>query len=342
MPFFGWSSYVPEGLLTTCSWDYTTRTTANRAYYILLLTTGFFLPLLFICASYGRILASVLSHARQMVCVNKHSSAFRKLRRQTEIRTAQIVVTLIFVYITAWTPYAIVTLIGQFGPEDSPLSPIATAIPAYFAKTAVVLDPIVYGLSHPHFRTSFNHYISNMMVTQNNKSNMSSIQNHGGLSHVNSKSYGNGGGAGRVSYSYQSRGMTVYPSACCATKICEAHSGNPEGGGKRRMLRTFRDLSLNDAASSVSTNTVYNVRAAAAGFKSGGIGRNVIDLCQSYVAVVTIPLDQNVPAVGTNAEKKPPSNKDSVGVEGRPSQTSYNLKHKVRNAEFHSEHVPGA
>lgn len=42
--------------------------------------------------------------------------ALRKLRRQMDVRTAQIVVTLILVYITAWTPYAIVTLIEQFAP----------------------------------------------------------------------------------------------------------------------------------------------------------------------------------------------------------------------------------
>lgn len=90
MPLLGWSRYVPEGLLTSCSWDYTTRSPSNRAYYILLLVTGFLLPVGLICASYGRIMASVVSHARQMVCLNKQSSAFRKLRRQTEIRTAQV------------------------------------------------------------------------------------------------------------------------------------------------------------------------------------------------------------------------------------------------------------
>ena len=42
--------------------------------------------------------------------------ALRKLRRQMDVRTAQIVVTLILVYIVAWTPYAVVTLIEQFAP----------------------------------------------------------------------------------------------------------------------------------------------------------------------------------------------------------------------------------
>ena len=50
--------------------------------------------------------------------------ALRKLRRQMDVRTAQIVVTLILVYIVAWTPYAVVTLIEQFAPiNDAALSP---------------------------------------------------------------------------------------------------------------------------------------------------------------------------------------------------------------------------
>ena len=65
----------------------------------------------------------------------------------------------------AWTPYSVVSLIGQFGPPDA-LTPLATAVPAYFAKTAVVFDPIVYGFSHPHFRTSMKQLFNS--ISQNN------------------------------------------------------------------------------------------------------------------------------------------------------------------------------
>ena len=262
MPFFGWSSYLPEGLLTTCSWDYKTRTVSNRAYYILLLSAGFFLPLVIIFVSYGRIMTSVMSQARQMICINSQNSVLRKLRRQTEIRTAQIVVSLILVYLTAWTPYAIVTLIGQFGSEDFQLSPMATAIPAYFAKTAVLLDPLVYGFSHPHFRASLRNYWANLAdvaAHSNNKKNSSICYNRDGIamSHqhqggggMNSKSWpGRRGPNNRNSCgnsSYQSRGMTVYPttSVCCRT----LNQGDNKSNNQRRMLRTFRDLSVDSSA----------------------------------------------------------------------------------------------
>lgn len=214
LPFFGMSAYVPEGLYTTCSWDYTTRTPANRAYYIVLLTTGFILPVCLICISYARITASVLHHARQMVTVRQENSSssggvLRKLRRQTEIRTAHIVVILILVYLTAWTPYAIVTCIGQFGPEGY-LTPYVTAIPAYFAKTAVVIDPLVYGFSHPHFRTSFLHYMASF-TQETQQGDLVSAQHQ----------------------SYQSKNLTIYPSGTDISR-----------DKQRRMLRTFRNMSV--------------------------------------------------------------------------------------------------
>jgi hypothetical protein len=85
-----------------------------------------------------------------------------------------IILSLAMLCYTAWTPYAIVSLIGQFGPVDEDgqpkkLSPMATSIPVFLAKTAIVFDPLLYGFSHPQFRSSirqiFRHQNS---ITSNN------------------------------------------------------------------------------------------------------------------------------------------------------------------------------
>jgi len=190
LPLFGISSYAPEGLFTSCSWDYTIKTTSNRVYYILLLVLGFILPVLLICVCYITILFSVISHSRDMAVLTMSSqkSAYRKLRRQTEIRTAQIIVMLILLYLLAWTPYAVITFIGQFGPEGI-LTPWVTVFPAYFAKSAIVMDPIVFGLSNPQFRSSLKQYLDN--VTQNGADDSSFNQQNS---------------------SYQSRVLTIYPN----------------------------------------------------------------------------------------------------------------------------------
>lgn len=65
-PLLGWSRYIPEGFLTSCSWDYLTRSPSNRAYYIYLLVLGFVLPVCVIAYCYAFILATIHAHGREM------------------------------------------------------------------------------------------------------------------------------------------------------------------------------------------------------------------------------------------------------------------------------------
>ncbi|XP_045036544.1 melanopsin [Daphnia magna] len=163
---FGWSSYLPEGVLVTCSWDYSSRTLSNRLYYFYLLFFGFFLPVSVLTFCYAAIFRFILRSSREITRLittsdgstsfSKSTVSFRKRRRQTDVRAALIILSLAILCFTAWTPYTIVSLIGQFGPvgEDGQmnLSPMVTSIPAFLAKTAIVFDPLVYGFSSPQFR----------------------------------------------------------------------------------------------------------------------------------------------------------------------------------------------
>jgi hypothetical protein len=165
---FGWSSYLPEGVLVTCSWDYTSRTLSNRLYYFYLLFFGFFLPVSVLTFCYAAIFRFILRSSKEITRLimtsdgtttfSKSTVTFRKRRRQTDVRTALIILSLAILCFTAWTPYTIVSLIGQFGPVDEDgelkLSPMVTSIPAFLAKTAIVFDPLVYGFSSPQFRNS--------------------------------------------------------------------------------------------------------------------------------------------------------------------------------------------
>ncbi|XP_070425795.1 melanopsin isoform X5 [Equus przewalskii] len=63
-PFFGWSAYVPEGLLTSCSWDYMTFTPSVRAFTMLLMCFVFFLPLLVIVYCYVFIFRAIRETGR--------------------------------------------------------------------------------------------------------------------------------------------------------------------------------------------------------------------------------------------------------------------------------------
>lgn len=150
----------------TCSWDYSSRTLSNRLYYFYLLFFGFFLPVSVLTFCYAAIFRFILRSSREITRLittsdgstsfSKSTVSFRKRRRQTDVRAALIILSLAILCFTAWTPYTIVSLIGQFGPvgEDGQmnLSPMVTSIPAFLAKTAIVFDPLVYGFSSPQFR----------------------------------------------------------------------------------------------------------------------------------------------------------------------------------------------
>lgn len=45
-------SYIPEGLMTSCTWDYVTHTMANRSYTMMLCCFVFFIPLAIIFYCY--------------------------------------------------------------------------------------------------------------------------------------------------------------------------------------------------------------------------------------------------------------------------------------------------
>ena len=154
----------------TCSWDYTSRTLSNRLYYVYLLVFGFVLPVTVLLFCYWSIFRVIMRSSKEItrlitisdgkVHFSKMTMSFLQRRRQTEVWTALIILSLALLFLAAWTPYAVVSLIGQFGPLDDDgkakwLSPLTTSIPSFFAKTAIVLNPLVYGFSHPQFRRIF-------------------------------------------------------------------------------------------------------------------------------------------------------------------------------------------
>ena len=59
--------------------------------------------------------------------------------------------SLVLLWLLAWTPYAIVSLIGISGHGDL-LTPTATVIPALFAKLSACINPFVYSLTHPKIK----------------------------------------------------------------------------------------------------------------------------------------------------------------------------------------------
>ncbi|KAM9321693.1 melanopsin-like [Pholidichthys leucotaenia] len=157
-PFFGWSAYVPEGLQTSCSWDYMSFTVAVRTYTLLLFAFIFFIPLALIAGCYFAIFWTVRragQEVEQLTC-GEVGKVYERLR--TEWRMAKVALGVILLFIVSWLPYSVVALTATAGYAHL-LTPYVNSVPAVIAKASAIHNPIIYAITHPKYRAAIGHYI---------------------------------------------------------------------------------------------------------------------------------------------------------------------------------------
>ncbi|OPJ84669.1 melanopsin [Patagioenas fasciata monilis] len=161
-PFFGWSAYVPEGLLTSCSWDYMTFTPSVRAYTMLLFCFVFFIPLIAIIYSYIFIFEAIKKADKSIQTFGyKHGNKEcqkQYQRMKNEWKMAKIALIVILLYVISWSPYSVVALVA-FAGYSHILTPFMNSIPAVIAKASVIHNPIVYAITHPKYRKAIATYV---------------------------------------------------------------------------------------------------------------------------------------------------------------------------------------
>lgn len=148
----GLGSYVPEGYLTSCSYDYLTDNYNARLFIFIFFIAAWLLPFILISYCYVTILSVVITQ-RKFKKTNTESTKHVKQdeKKRQELKLALVVFLVIAIWFVAWTPYAIVSLIGICGREDL-IQPFYSMIPALFCKTASCVDPFVYALTHSRFK----------------------------------------------------------------------------------------------------------------------------------------------------------------------------------------------
>ncbi|CAL1282699.1 unnamed protein product [Larinioides sclopetarius] len=154
MPLFGINAYVPEGFLTSCSFDYLTDDVGSQIFVYAFFVAAYCIPMAIVFCCYVGIVKSVCDNQKVFRHHSQNFSGYDRNvenQRRLEIRLAKISFALISLWTLSWTPYAIVALIGL---SDSRyvLTPFSSMIPALFCKLASVIDPFVYGLSNRQFK----------------------------------------------------------------------------------------------------------------------------------------------------------------------------------------------
>ncbi|XP_019300365.2 melanopsin [Panthera pardus] len=161
-PFFGWSAYVPEGLLTSCSWDYMSFTPSVRAYTMLLFCFVFFLPLLVIIYCYIFIFRAIRETGQALqtfrACEGGGRSPRQRQRLQREWKMAKIELLVILLFVLSWAPYSIVALMA-FAGYAHVLTPYMNSVPAVIAKASAIHNPIIYAITHPKYRMAIAQYL---------------------------------------------------------------------------------------------------------------------------------------------------------------------------------------
>ncbi|KAF5282087.1 hypothetical protein FQR65_LT14405 [Abscondita terminalis] len=154
IPLFDTSlgSYVPEGYLTSCSFDYLSPIAEVKIFIIIFFVAAWVVPFIMITFCYVHIWIAVLE-TRNVGKTGKESSRNIKEeeKRRQDLKLAGTIFLIIILWFTAWTPYAIVALMGISNNTDF-ITPLASMIPALFCKTASCIDPFVYAITNPKFK----------------------------------------------------------------------------------------------------------------------------------------------------------------------------------------------
>lgn len=128
----------------------------TRVFVMCIFVWAYLIPMVLICIFYSKLFQHISAHQKmlkeQAKKMNVQSLSNRDDSAESvELRIAKACFTIFFLYVCAWTPYAIASLVGAFG-DKKLLTPLVTMIPAVCAKIVSCVDPFVYAISHPRYR----------------------------------------------------------------------------------------------------------------------------------------------------------------------------------------------
>ncbi|XP_042307852.1 rhodopsin [Sceloporus undulatus] len=144
-PLLGWSRYIPEGMQCSCGVDYYTPNPEvhNESFVIYMFLVHFVTPLTIIFFCYGRLVCTVKAAAAQQ----QESATTQKAEREV----TRMVILMVISFLICWVPYASVAFY-IFTHQGSDFGPVFMTIPAFFAKSSAIYNPVIYILMNKQFR----------------------------------------------------------------------------------------------------------------------------------------------------------------------------------------------
>ncbi|XP_054841616.1 opsin-5-like [Eublepharis macularius] len=136
-PVLGWGSYT-DRMYGTCEidWAKANYSTIYKAYIVSIFICCFFLPVTVMIFSYVSIINTVKSsHALSGV------GDPTDRQRRTERSVSRVSIVICTAFITAWSPYAVISMWSASG---NPVPNLTSILASLFAKSASFYNPIIY------------------------------------------------------------------------------------------------------------------------------------------------------------------------------------------------------
>ncbi|XP_037334248.1 rhodopsin-like [Pungitius pungitius] len=144
-PLLGWSRYIPEGMQCSCGIDYYTPKPEihNTSFVIYMFVLHFTIPLVIIFFCYGRLLCTV----RAAAALQQESETTQRAEREV----TRMVIVMVISFLVCWVPYATVAWY-IFANRGTEFGPVFMTVPAFFAKSSALYNPVIYILLNRQFR----------------------------------------------------------------------------------------------------------------------------------------------------------------------------------------------
>ena len=153
-PLFGWSAYAHEGASVLCSILWQSSEPSNIAYIASIFFFFYVGPIVIMVIAYSSIYRNVKKMAENAHQLWGKNAAPTLEAVRAESKTARMAFVMSFCFLFAWTPYAVVSLYAVIKVPEQIISPLVASLPALFAKTSTLYNPIIYFLLFNKFRSS--------------------------------------------------------------------------------------------------------------------------------------------------------------------------------------------
>ncbi|XP_030839863.1 rhodopsin [Strongylocentrotus purpuratus] len=150
-PLAGWGEFTYEGTGAWCSVKWDSDQPQIMSYVLAMMFLTFISSIVIMMYCYICIFLTTRRMPRW--ATSNSIKTHERNRRRREQKLLKTLIAIAIAFLVAWSPYAITSMIVVFGGSEL-LSLTATTLPSLFAKSSVMINPIIYAVTSRVFRKS--------------------------------------------------------------------------------------------------------------------------------------------------------------------------------------------